>query len=329
MATVVNYGWYLGVLPDIETDPNAILGTYGAPGATISDSAVSVSATATGNQTVVDENQSNEGFTLDTGSGPVFHQLEEMALYNVDYVLKDGTTGTTQLWVVQSPSGETVLLMDADADSDVFQTEKVESFTLTSFVAGNYSWQTLYHTEAVMFCLAAGTPVDTPRGAVAVERLRPGDLVETLDRGPQPVRFVRRQRMSGQGRGAPIRINPGVLGQSSTLWLSQQHRVLLAGPWAELMLGTPEVLVPAKALLGLEGVARIPRPRISYHHLTLDRHEVLRCAGAHVESLFAPQSGHRAARPFCSVREGRLLASLWRRSVSDAVGPAGQDLRAM
>ncbi|MBL4556858.1 MAG: Hint domain-containing protein [Rhodobacteraceae bacterium] len=39
-------------------------------------------------------------------------------------------------------------------------------------------------------CFVAGTLIATPAGAVPVEGLRPGDLVETWDQGAQPVRWV-------------------------------------------------------------------------------------------------------------------------------------------
>ena len=40
-------------------------------------------------------------------------------------------------------------------------------------------------------CFTPGTMIDTPRGAVAVEMLRPGDVVGTLDRGGTTVAVVR------------------------------------------------------------------------------------------------------------------------------------------
>ena len=42
-----------------------------------------------------------------------------------------------------------------------------------------------------MPCYAPGTMIDTPDGPRAVETLQVGDLVMTLDHGPQSIRWVR------------------------------------------------------------------------------------------------------------------------------------------
>lgn len=36
-------------------------------------------------------------------------------------------------------------------------------------------------------CFTAGTLIETPTGATLAEALRPGDMVQTLDNGPQPI----------------------------------------------------------------------------------------------------------------------------------------------
>ena len=60
-------------------------------------------------------------------------------------------------------------------------------------------------------CFLKGTLIDTATGARLVETLRPGDLVETLDNGMQPVRFIScrcYKFKNGPHKMKPIRIRP-------------------------------------------------------------------------------------------------------------------------
>ena len=61
-------------------------------------------------------------------------------------------------------------------------------------------------------CFTPGTRIDTAFGAVPVELIREGDLVRTADHGFLPVRWTGRQRVRAEGRFAPVRFAPGVLG---------------------------------------------------------------------------------------------------------------------
>jgi hypothetical protein len=54
--------------------------------------------------------------------------------------------------------------------------------------------------------------LETPGGARAVEDLKVGDLVETLDIGAQPIRLIGSKRVIARGKNAPIRVTNGVLG---------------------------------------------------------------------------------------------------------------------
>lgn len=138
-------------------------------------------------------------------------------------------------------------------------------------------------------CLLAGTEVRTPRGWVAVEALRRGDCVETVDHGPQPVREIVSQNvhfLAPDDPAKPIRIAPGALGPGRpdrALVLSPQHRVLVDHP-----AHPGGVLVAAVKLLGRRGVRRMRGRRIArYHNLLLDRHELIHLRGAVVETLLA------------------------------------------
>jgi len=130
--------------------------------------------------------------------------------------------------------------------------------------------------SSLYVCFRAGTPVATSRGAVPVERVRPGMLVQTADNGMQPVLWAGASRVPGQGAQAPVVFASGVLGNAGPLWLSPQHRVPVEGGRA---------LVAAKAMEGRPGVARRPVPLVTYVHLMLERHELIRTGGAFTESF--------------------------------------------
>lgn len=186
-------------------------------------------------------------------------------------------------------------------------------------------------------CLAQGTRVRTPVGERAVESLVPGDLVLTLDHGPQPVRWIGRRRAGrAEQRQEPrlraVRIAAGALGPgcpARDLLVTQQHRILLRPGREE------EVLAAARHLTGRPGVAlEPPLQALTYHHLLFDRHEVILAEGCATESLFlGPQAmlalppearqeilllfpeltGAQkppAARPFLTRREAAALPAL-------------------
>ncbi len=136
-------------------------------------------------------------------------------------------------------------------------------------------------------CFAAGTPILTPGGEVAVETLRAGDMVATTE-GPRRVIWAGCRALTGADLDRrpdwrPVHVPPGALGNRVALRLSQQHAVLMRSGE-----GQP-VLVRARHLAeaGVAGL-RIARGlrRVAYHHVLLDRHAVLSAAGAPAESFF-------------------------------------------
>lgn len=185
-------------------------------------------------------------------------------------------------------------------------------------------------------CFVRGTRIETATGFVAVEDLRDGMLIETMDHGLQPVRRVLSKTVAAQEALAPIRIERGVLGNIRPLLVSPHHRMVLSGWRAELMTGETEVLAAARDLVGRGQVTIEPRDSVEYFHLLFDRHEILLSDGAPSESfhpgdqgwkaldaaardeillLFPELADHRAAatalaRPCLRAFEGRALAAL-------------------
>lgn len=143
-------------------------------------------------------------------------------------------------------------------------------------------------------CFVAGTLIETPDGPIKVEDLSIGDFVATRDSGLQPLRWIFASRMTIRSkddvRFAPVRIRAHALGNGlprTDLYVSQHHRMLIQSPIVSRMCDVAEVLVPAKELVGLDGVEIPPvGGAVAYYHVMLDRHEVLFANGAPSESLY-------------------------------------------
>jgi len=140
-------------------------------------------------------------------------------------------------------------------------------------------------------CFTAGTRIDTTTGPRAVESLRPGDLVLTRDHGAQPLRWRGQSTVRGQGRFAPVRIAPGVLGAAAPIRVSPQHRLLVSGWQVDLHFGAPEVLVPALALVDGAGIHQDPCDLVTYVHLMFDQHQLVTTCGLVSESFLPGQQG--------------------------------------
>ncbi len=151
-------------------------------------------------------------------------------------------------------------------------------------------------------CFASGTLIDTPDGPCPVESLEVGDRVVTRDHGQQPVRWVGARALSSwdlllNPHVRPIRImapDPS----ADDLVVSPQHRVLVGGWKAELLFGAAEVLAPAKALCNGRNVFVDHRiSAVSYHHLLLPVHALVRANGQWAESLHTGPVARRAIDP--------------------------------
>ncbi|WP_170761218.1 Hint domain-containing protein [Ruegeria lacuscaerulensis] len=161
-----------------------------------------------------------------------------------------------------------------------------------------------------VLCLTAGSRVRTQKGLVCPSHLAVGDLVWTMDRGYQPLRWVGIRHVSAQEfqklpKQVPFRLCRDALAEGvpqKDLILSPQHRVLIRSEVAQRIFGADEVLVAAKKLDGFAGVSAVQNSDgITYVHLLFDRHEIIEVNGALVESLLiADQS-----------TSGLLDGSLW------------------
>lgn len=124
-------------------------------------------------------------------------------------------------------------------------------------------------------CFAAGTFIETPFGEVPVEHIDVDDLVETLDNGPQPVRWHGSRQVAATGKFAPIHISAGTFGEHRDLVLSPLHRVLIGGAWSELLFGEEEVLIKARDLVNGTTIRQMAGGMVEYHHLLFDDHQIV------------------------------------------------------
>ncbi|MEL6682651.1 MAG: Hint domain-containing protein [Pseudomonadota bacterium] len=164
---------------------------------------------------------------------------------------------------------------------------------------------TLVLDDFVLTCFGHGTLIMTPTGAVPVETLQVGDLINTLDEGPCPLRWVGARRLEPmeikqRPEWKPIVIATDTFGTghpNADLILSPCHRILMRDTQADLHFGASEALVPAKFLVGqLDGVRHAPVTEgASYYHLLFDAHHIVTSNGLMTES-FHP--AHRTVSKF-------------------------------
>ncbi len=204
---------------------------------------------------------------------------------------------------------------------------------------------TFANIESVVACFTPGILIATRAGQVAVENLQVGDLVMTRDHGLQPIRWIGRRTISAQELCAnpslqPVLISQGALGEGLPLQdtlVSPQHKMLVESSVIGYLFGEDEVLVPAKHLIGLDGVELQSCSAVTYLHILFERHEVILSNGTWSESFMPgdqteagfdteqrrelltifPQLqgkalGFIAARPSLKAYEARVLVSALR-----------------
>lgn len=233
-----------------------------------------------------------EGDNATGGDGEDTFILNDLGEAGSGTITIDGGTtgepGGDTLDLNQIADRTTLTFTPAVGDPDAFD----GSVTLLDGTVVNFT-----NIENII-CFTPGTLIDTPDGPRAVETLRPGDLVMTLDDGPQPLSWVGNSTVPGFGKTAPIRIQPGVLpGATGPLTVSPQHRILIDDWRADMLCGEQQVFVTAKQLLDVDGVTARPCEKVTYIHLMLDRHQILFSNGVATESLHAAEQSLSALCP--------------------------------
>jgi hypothetical protein len=145
-------------------------------------------------------------------------------------------------------------------------------------------------TVVYIACFAEGTRISTPRGPVAVERLREGDTVVTASGEAQPVIWIGHRRVAPRRHPRPRDMQPVRIRASAfadciparDVRLSPDHAVLING-W----------LIPVRLLVNGVSVVHEDVAAVTYWHVELPRHDVLLAEGLPCESFL--DAGTRGA----------------------------------
>ena len=173
----------------------------------------------------------------------------------------------------------------------------------------------------VVACFAAGTRIRTPTGDVAVEKLREGDVVLTLDGEARPVQWIGQRRVDclrhpDPATVLPIRIAAHAFAHNRPrrdLYLSPDHAI-----YAE------NVLIPVRYLINGATIRQVTVEEVTYFHIELEKHDVVWAEGLPTETYL--DTGDRAC--FANGGDVVTLHPAWHRPgpevtlVMDALGYA-------
>jgi hypothetical protein len=136
---------------------------------------------------------------------------------------------------------------------------------------------------ANIVCYLEGTGIATPIGDVAVQDLRPGDVVMTADGAETTVKWVGEQpvqtRLTHPARVNPICLTAGSIGENvpaRDLFVSPDHAIAIDGA-----LYNASTLVNGASIYM---VAKMPLDGFTYYHVETDAHEVILAEGCPAES---------------------------------------------
>lgn len=247
-------------------------------------------------------------FTVDPGSPPAFgtaltFQRVEFIDVDDDGNIETGTGDTfngvaiTQVWqndtlTVNVPgvgnvtyTGVTFYLASGPAVFTPTDGQVLQDGTFVSSTFVNTATQTPVGDFGPT-CFTPGTWIDTPTGLRLIEELQMGDLVRTLDGGPQAIKMIVDNSFRAVGDFAPIRFAKGAIGNDAALLVSPQHRMLITGWQAELHFGLEEVLVAAKHLVNGDTIRQVFGGSVQYIHLLFEAHQIVFAQGVPSESYF-------------------------------------------
>lgn len=132
-------------------------------------------------------------------------------------------------------------------------------------------------------CFTSGTAIHTPHGDVLIDDLKVGDLVTTMDNGPQRIawigqRHVTQSELLQNDRLQPVLIKQGVLGAERDLLVSRQHGMLL---------GQDHLARATHLAKSMPGVRVASGKRqVTYVHLMFEAHQIIFAQGIPSESFY-------------------------------------------
>ena len=243
-----------------------------------------------GKLTVDDSNGTGDtqfGDNTDTGSGDVPDQ--DVTTSTVAGINAGDTVDSRYYYEVTGSDGSSGrVYFIASNGATNYGDLMAANFQLTpgvTYTFGAFNREGAVQYDDLVPCFTAGTRIETDDGDMLIEHLMAGDMVETMDHGMQPIRWIGSTTRPAINKFAPILFRKGALGNRRDLLVSPQHRMLISGWRAELMFGECEVLVPAKALLSDHKVIRKAGGLVTYFHILFDQHEIIFAEGCPSESF--------------------------------------------
>ncbi len=156
-----------------------------------------------------------EGVSYDVGGGTETQLIDATHVHNGSFLLGDGSTFSTQVTVIQMQNGDVFVAEYANNGS--LDGKAIQSVTLNPSPDTNYTgfFNISDISGGSVVCFVRNTRILAANGPVAIERLRPGDLIVTMDHGLQPVGWIGGHFHPLPGSNAPIKIAAGALGSGN------------------------------------------------------------------------------------------------------------------
>lgn len=242
-----------------------------------------VYAPGDGNDTITDFNFGNTG-SLDDGINNNNDFVDLSAFYD----------NISELYADQADDG--ILNQSNDGVGGVDYSDNTQfgtgSLTFTGASADGSSFTT---ENTGVVCFTTGTAIRTPRGDILIDDLHVGDLVTTMDNGPQPIRWIGRRHLDhailiAAPNLRPVLIRKGLLGIERDLLVSPQHGMLI----------DRDHLARAKHLAETPGSnIRIAHGKreVTYIHLMFDAHQIIFAENAPSESFYPGPMAQKMIAP--------------------------------
>lgn len=135
--------------------------------------------------------------------------------------------------------------------------------------------------------LCGHTLIETPAGPRPLAGLRTGDTVRARDGRVVPVLARLERTVPALGAFAPVCLRAPWFGLRQDLRVAAGQGLVISGSDVDYLFGCDEVLVPVRCLQGEPAAEPDPRgPLATWHQLLLPGNEIIRGAGAELDSLW-------------------------------------------
>jgi len=152
------------------------------------------------------------------------------------------------------------------------------SLTMQGATGSSYTYD-----NTGIVCFTSSTMIQTPQGEVPIDSLKVGDLVCTLDNGPQPLAWIGKrhcgqEELRERENLRPILIPKGLLGVKRDLLVSRQHGMLIGQDHFARAIHLSETMPGVRIAHG--------KREVTYIHLMFDTHQIIFAEGAPSESFY-------------------------------------------